>query len=235
MKVEATEGLAGVATWEGQLERLARDAEALAAAEREAGPKLKDRIELASRGFSLLFLSLSPQVIAASCRATAQLQEPVLAGVAPLDQQIRDARRVRRSGLAKVAGMEVAQPELITADDSIPIPTPPAPVARPAFVPRFTGTGGPDWLTVTELAELSGTSRNNCWSWLQRHGKPDEIAQPHAKLCQISPALGERFLARSTRQRGKGSATAAPPAPRDEQEPEPEGLSELLAELQGAG
>lgn len=240
MKVEATDGIEGLQSWESQLLRLARDADALAAAERDAGPKLKDRIELASRGFALLFLTLTPEVIAASCRATAQLQEPVLAGVAPLDQQIRDARRVRRSGLVKVAGVEVSQPELVMADEPAAAP-PPAPVAAskpetPAMRSRFTGIAGPDWLSVSELAELGDTSRNNCWSWLQRHGEPHEIAQLHAKLCKISPALGERFLARSTRQRSKASLAAAPPDPeQSEQEPEPPGLSALLAELQGPG
>lgn len=60
---------------------------------------LSERASLATECVQLLWLALSPAVIAASCRATSLLGEPVLAGVTPLDQQLLAAHALRDAGV----------------------------------------------------------------------------------------------------------------------------------------
>ena len=89
---------AELADWNDHLDRLAERAERASAAP-AAAVTLAERASLAAEAARLLWLALTPAVIAASCRATSLLGEPVLAGVAPLDQQLLAAHALRDGGL----------------------------------------------------------------------------------------------------------------------------------------
>lgn len=94
----------------------------------------------------------------------------MLAGVPPLDQQLRDGRAVRRSGLAKVGGLAVEMPELelpgdveIEVEMAEPAPAPVEPEPEPAAAPEPEPGPAPEpddlppagWLTLQQLAEAT--------------------------------------------------------------------------------
>lgn len=92
------QSLTELADYSDHLDRLAERAERAAAAP-VAAVSLSERAQLATECVQLLWLALTPPVIAASCRASALLGEPLLAGVAPLDEQLLQAHRLRDGGL----------------------------------------------------------------------------------------------------------------------------------------
>ena len=114
-----------LADWNDHLDRLAERAERAAAAP-AAAVSLAERASLASEAARLLWLALTPTVIAASCRATSLLGEPTLAGVAPLDQQLLAAHALRDAGALErqVEGQQrepVAEPaEVVHVEEEEP-------------------------------------------------------------------------------------------------------------------
>lgn len=92
------QSLTELADYSDHLDRLAERAERAAAAP-AASVSLGERAQLATECVQLLWLALSPAAIAASCRATSLLGEPVLIGFLPLDQQLLAAHALRDGGL----------------------------------------------------------------------------------------------------------------------------------------
>lgn len=125
--------------WEDRLEALAARADRLLKAEATAGVALQPRVALAKDAFQVLFLAVTPQVIAASCRLTVLVSEPVLAGVPPLDEQLLEARKRRLDGvLAEALGEGTGAPADAPAGEpedapalEHPSPTPEPPAAAP--------------------------------------------------------------------------------------------------------
>ena len=123
--------------WDDALEQLAIDAEAAA----EGGADLSARLELASRWFSLCWLSCSPAWLARNCRASMALFEPVLAPPEALTDQVVASRQARAAGLRNLEQLQrpVAVAPVLPADVELDPPPPPdaAELARLARLERI--------------------------------------------------------------------------------------------------
>ena len=176
-----------LADWNDHLDRLAERAERAAAAP-AATVTLAERASLAAEAARLLWLALTPAVIAASCRATSLLGEPVLAGVAPLDQQLLAAHALRDGGLLdqQVQGqqrepvVDVGEPDaeevpvVVEEEPDVDVGEPVVEEQEELLEVDHQGDeeqqieeqpAAAEWLGAPELSALLGVTANTVRSW----------------------------------------------------------------------
>jgi hypothetical protein len=97
-EIKRRQSLADLADWQESMWALGDRAEKLAAAP-AARVSLDARVELAKEAFRLLWLSLSPAVVAASCKTSALMGEPLLSAVPLVEEQMMVLHRLRKAGV----------------------------------------------------------------------------------------------------------------------------------------
>ncbi len=182
---------AELSDWSDRLEAVAARAERLAAAP-PAAVGLSERAALARDAYAVLWIALTPAVIGASCRISALLDEPLLTGVLPLDQQLLAARALRDAGGLDEGHEGGGEPELdvepepapaepgIEVEPELDVEPEPAPAepeievepeldVGPEPAPAEPGIEGepsdPEWLSGPELADALGVSTGTVRSW----------------------------------------------------------------------
>jgi hypothetical protein len=193
-EIKRRQSLAELADWTEHLWALGDRAEKLAAAP-AARVSLDARVELAKEAFRLLWLSLSPAVVAASCKASALMGEPLLSAVPLVEEQMMVLHRLRKAGVLSQPdefGGEAEpdqpaepepEPEFVNAahephledvDDAEPEPE----AAEPAEVDDGDHQGdepqqqaqpaGGQWLTRPQLAQLLGVTDSAVRAWVHK-------------------------------------------------------------------
>jgi hypothetical protein len=159
--------LAQISDWSERLWALEARAEKLAAAA-PTSVSVEARAALASDAGCLLWLALTPAVVAASCKASALLGEPLLCSVPPVEAQMFALNQLRLAGVLNEP--ELPDPAEPAEDDE------PAEVDEPADVADDDHQGDEpqgieaqpteQWLTRPQLAELLGVSDGAVRAWV---------------------------------------------------------------------
>jgi hypothetical protein len=193
-EIKRRQSLAELADWTEHLWALGDRAEKLAAAP-AARVSLDARVELAKEAFRLLWLSLSPAVVAASCKTSALMGEPLLSAVPLVEEQMMVLHRLRKAGVlsqpdefggeaeADQPAEPEPEPEFVNAaherhledvDDAEPEPAEdaePAEADEPAEAAepqQQAQPAGGQWLTRPQLAQLLGVTDSAVRAWANK-------------------------------------------------------------------
>jgi hypothetical protein len=142
------------AGWRTRVEALAIEAEAMVG--KTTSPQAQARLAVWFTG--LLWPTLSPEVVAGSCRASLLLGPPgVLLAPAPVDQLAEVADRldaIWEAAQDRPEAAVVESPQVLLLERPPETPAPPPPPQAPA-----------DWLSATEAAELLEISESTVKLW----------------------------------------------------------------------
>ena len=127
-EIKRRQSLADLADWQESLWALGDRAEKLAAAP-AARVSLDARVELAKEAFRLLWLSLSPAVVAASCKTSALMGEPLLSAVPLVEEQMMVLHRLRKAGVLSQPDEFGGEAEAVQPAEPEPEPDEPAEAA----------------------------------------------------------------------------------------------------------
>jgi hypothetical protein len=178
-EIKRHSSLAELADWNDAITALAARAERLAAAP-AARVSVNERADLAGEAFRLLWLSLSPAVVAASCRASALLGEPLLCSVPVVEEQMLALHRLRAAGV-------LGQPDELGGEVEADQPAEPEP--EPAELLNVQHVGHLDGVDdaepeAAEAAEVDDDAHQG--------DEPQEIeAQPATEQLLTRPQLAE--------------------------------------------
>jgi len=196
--VEVRSGLDAGYAWSEEMLQVADRAEALMG--RSELPTLQELLDVSQDWWRFGFLALTPAVVARSARLSARLGVPVLAGVAPLDQQADEAFATRWR-VHDQAGGVIVQP---VEDAPLPEALEPEPPREAPAVPE-------GWISTEVLLELVGISRSTLTNRLKTGAVPPELWLKIPPRIWWSPEVLElpSLVGRRYRRRQENGSTGA--------------------------